>query len=219
MSEPNIKLFKFRDDFDRDTHITLCAASIEGIRDHLGKQWQDLLKPARQRDLRLREARNLVKHLIRVASESADFYRTVDFITRSAATTVEAARVANAGKALVGHLQPSSELTHEHMVPGEAVMRELLHAPAGMPLAEVLEPLTYRALVCKKSELHKLDSPDLRSALPWVGQTRLAGAPEKLARVQGTNALRCRWAFQRSDSSIGPGRPTKKSIRGLGFLK
>jgi hypothetical protein len=71
------------------------------------------------------------------------------------------------------------------MVPGEAVMRELLHAPAGMPLAEVLEPLTYRALVCKKSELHKLDSPDLRSALPWVGQTRLAGAPEKLASVPG----------------------------------
>ena len=143
MSELDVKVFKFRDDFDLGSHITLCAISIEGIRDHLGRQWQDLLKPVRQRDTRLREARNLVKHLIRVASESADFYRTVDFITRAAAATVEAARVANDGKPLAGHLEPSRELTHEHMVPGEVVLSELVQAPAGTPLAGLLEPLTY----------------------------------------------------------------------------
>jgi hypothetical protein len=182
MSEPDTNLFRFRHDFDRAAHIALCAKSIEGIRAHLGENWEGLLKPAPKRDVRHKEARVLVKHLIRVASESADFYRTVDFITRSAATTVEKARKKNNWKPLAGHLQPSSELTHEHMVPGEAVLLALSKVPVGMPLADELEPLTYRALVCKKKDIHKLDNK-MKSTLPPVEQTRLVNQPEKLASV------------------------------------
>ncbi|MEX5746210.1 hypothetical protein [Massilia sp. X63] len=179
MNQPDIKLFKFRDDFERAGQIGLCATSIEGIRAHLGADWQELAKPVGKRETRLREARKLVKHLIRVASESTDFYRTVDFISRAAAATVEQARVRNQWKSLAGHLAPSAELTHEHMVPCEVVLRELAAAPAGVPLAGLLEPLTYRALVCKKKEIRTLDKPALRSRLPALAETGLAAAPPR----------------------------------------
>jgi hypothetical protein len=184
MSEPDIRQFRLRDDFDRAGHIALCATSIEGIRDHLREEdWKKLLKPASERNLKHKEARILVKHLIRVASESADFYRTVDFITRSAAITVENARKKNNWKPLAGHLQPSSDLTHEHMVPGEAVLLELARAPMDMRLAEVLAPLTYRALVCKKKEIQKLDKAGMKSTLPPLEQTRLAAKPGAAASI------------------------------------
>jgi hypothetical protein len=173
MNKLDISKFQFRDNFERADHTKLCAVSIEGIRTHLGARWSALFRPTAERDPQLREARKLVKHLVRVASESTDFYCTVDFITRSAAITVEKARKKNNWKALAGHLQPSSELTHEHMVPGEVVMAALSEAPPDRPLFEVLEPLTYRALVCKKKDIHRLDK-EMRSTLPKIEQTRLA---------------------------------------------
>jgi hypothetical protein len=184
MNEPDITLFKFRHDFDRASHIALCATSIEGIRAYLGKDWDALSRPLVDSDTRLREARKLVKHLIRIASESTDFHCTVDFITRSAALTVDAARRAHKkGQSLAGHLEPSPDITHEHMVPGAEVLRELVRTPATMPLKDVLEPLTYRALVCKKTDITLLDKPELKSALPPVEGTRLAAKRKKLASL------------------------------------
>lgn len=119
-------------------------------------------------------AARVVKHPVRVAGESTDFYCTVDFITLPAALTVENARKRNGGKPLASHLAPSADLTHEHMVPCEVVLQELVRAPAGQPLAYVLEPLSYRALVCKKKEIRALESGAMRSALPPVSNTRLA---------------------------------------------
>lgn len=174
MKSPDTKLFRFRNDFKRDAQIALCATSIESVRTHLGSDWHELLKPVAERAPHLREARKLVKHLVRVAGESTDFYCTVDFITLPAALTVENARKRNGGKPLASHLVPSADLTHEHMVPCEVVLQELVRAPAGQPLADVLEPLSYRALVCKKKEIRALDSGTLRSALPPVSETRLA---------------------------------------------
>jgi hypothetical protein len=179
----DISEFRFRRDFDRDYHITLCATSIQGIRTCLGATlWKNLHLPVKERDVKHKEARMLVKHLIRVASESADFYRTVDFITRSAAMTVEKLRQANKLQSRSGHLKPSADLTHEHMVPGEAVLRILTTADPDVPLAEILAPLTYRALVCKKQDIGNLDKY-MKSTLPSLEQIRQAGKSDRLASL------------------------------------
>jgi hypothetical protein len=65
------------------------------------------------------------------------------------------------------------------MVPCETVLKELVEAPADASLFEILDPLTYRALVCKTTERPLLDATALKSALPPLDKTRLAKSVRK----------------------------------------
>lgn len=180
MNPPDTGKFPFRRDFEREEQTRLCAAAIEGIRLHLGSNWQQLCVPAADRNPRLRAARRLVKNVIRVAGESTDHQRTVDFITLAAAQSIDAARLAHkTGRSLAGHLADTTCLSHEHMVPCETVLKELVEAPADTSLFEILDPLTYRALVCKTTERPLLDATALKSALPPLDKTRLAKSVRK----------------------------------------
>lgn len=175
MTPPDTSKFPFRRDFEREEQTRLCAAAIEGIRLRLGSDWQNLCIPTADRNPRLRAARKLVKGVIRVAGESTDHQRTVDFITLAAAQSIDAARLSHKkGASLAGHLSDTTCLSHEHMVPCETVLKELVEAPADTSLFEILDPLTYRALVCKTTERPLLDAKPIKSALPPLEKTRLA---------------------------------------------
>lgn len=190
MNPPDISKFPFRRDFEREEQTRLCAAAIEGIRLRLGSDWQKLSVPAADRNPQLRAARKLVKAVIRVAGESTDHQRTVDFITLAAARSIDAARLAHIkGESLAGHLSDTTYLSHEHMVPCETVLMALVEAPADTSLFEVLDPLTYRALVCKTTERPLLDSKPIKSGLPPLDITRLAKSVGKEAVAPAFKAL------------------------------
>lgn len=136
--------------FDRDAHLALCAGQLELLRRTLGDKWR-LLGQAKARQAGIAEAKNLTKGVIRVASESVDFYATVDFITHAALDRLDAMRSANGGRPLIGHLTNSDTLTHEHMVPGTVVMNTLIGLDNDAPILPVLEALSFRALVSQSS--------------------------------------------------------------------
>jgi hypothetical protein len=95
MNPPDTSKFPFRRDFEREEQTRLCAAAIEGIRLRLGSDWQKLCVPTADRNPRLRAARKLVKDVIRVAGESPDHQRTVEFIKLEEAISFDTARVSN----------------------------------------------------------------------------------------------------------------------------
>lgn len=171
----------FNNKFDRNAHISLCAMQLEAMRTALGEKWAGL----GNRSVRaegMAEAKSLVKHIIRVASESVDFYATVDFLTESSYRHLESMKNAHRQKiSLVGHLQCWNLLTHEHMVPGSEVLRAIASSP--LPVQAILEALSFRALVSgskKKngmdpaSDVYKLDTESkLKSKLPPLSDTTL----------------------------------------------
>ncbi len=168
--------------FDRDAQLRLCAAQLEILRTTLGERWPALRK-TRLRQEGLAEAKSLVKHIIRVASESVDFYATVDFVTQQAEERLARMREASNGRALLGHRKNWDQLTHEHMVPGSAVLHALTELAPGAPILPVLDELSFRALVSGSkrggavhagTDAHLLDSSSgLKQRLPEVEKTGL----------------------------------------------
>lgn len=180
--ERSIEWLAFRDNFDKDAQIRLCAQQLEVLRTAIGEKWQDLGKGG-ARGAGVAEAKALVKHVIRVASESVDFYATVDFITHRAHDHFESMRKAHPQNAsLIGHLKSWDHVTHEHMVPGSEVLKALTEGgPASRPIAPILDSLSYRALVSgskkkgardTQSDAYKLDSL-YKSKLPALSNTSL----------------------------------------------
>jgi hypothetical protein len=168
--------------FDRAAQLALCAGQLEMLRRTLGNKWP-LLGGPKPRQAGLAEAKDLAKRLIRVASESVDFYATVDFITHAAHGRLDDMRRANDGRPLIGHLKNWEKLTHEHMVPGTVVLDAVTSLPADQPILPVLDALSYRALVSRsarespdrhETDAYLLDGKDgWKSALPDVSATGL----------------------------------------------
>lgn len=153
--------------FDRDKQISLCAIQLENLRHFLGKDWWTLndtdVVPSSGRA----EEKNLAKGLIRLCSESVDYYATVDFVTEGALRELESLRLMHpTQKSLKGHLQRWDKLTHEHMTPCEVVFREITERRDGSnegPLAPLLEQLSYRALVAGTKQKGTLQGPTSES--------------------------------------------------------
>lgn len=174
----------WNEDFDRDAQLALCAGQLEALRRTLGNKWPLLGQPG-PRQAGLAEARELAKRLIRVASESVDFYATVDFVTHAAYDRLDAMRRANDGRPLIGHLKNWQQLTHEHMVPGTVVLDAVLALDAEAPILPVLDALGFRALVSRsplasaerrQTDAYLLDvGLGLKCGLPALSATALAG--------------------------------------------
>jgi hypothetical protein len=179
---PDVSWLAWNRSFDLAGQLALCAGQLEMLRQTLGPTWALLGKP-RVRQAGLAEAKFLAKHLIRVASESVDFYATVDFITHDAYARLDEMRRANGDRSLIGHLKNWDKLTHEHMVPGTAVLHAVTGLQSEEPILPVLEALSFRALISgtkRKSaaasvtEAHVLDvQHGLKSSLPATLPGRL----------------------------------------------
>lgn len=199
---PDMGMFPFRSDdvggnpggFDRDKQIRMCAQQLEALRDTQGVMWWELCKPNQPRSTGAAEMKKLIKHLIRVSSESVDFYATVDFVTRSVHQILRKAQEGHSKQlSLLGHLQLWGQFTHEHMVPGEAVF-QLITDPAHRARTNDLNAVTgdwsFRALVTGTkrrrkdekldvtTEAGKLDATDYNAALP-ISLTFIDGFDEK----------------------------------------
>lgn len=152
--------------FNLEKQLELCANQLTNIRSALGKDWAKL-SDKDQTFPNKSETKKLVKHLIRICGESVDFYATVDFITKDANTILE--NCAKVGRPRKAHLTQWDKLSHEHMVPCEAVLKELTKKDAD--ILEVLKDLSFRALVTgprrdgANNEVTRLDA-DYRSILP-----------------------------------------------------
>lgn len=163
--------------FEPAEQLALCAGQLDMLRRTLGQKWPLLGKP-RVRQAGLAEAKFLVKHVIRVASESVDFYATVDFITANAYERLDDMRRANGDRSLIGHLKNWDKLIHEHMVPGTVVLQAVCRLKPDEPILPVLEALSFRALVsgtkrkhagASATDAHLLDVEcGLKSKLPAI---------------------------------------------------
>ncbi len=154
-------------DFDIEKQISLSAKLIESLRSELHEEWDRL-----ENDNMIsnqKEIKNLVKHIIRISNESIDFPTTIDFITIGALDILKKLKSANNGVALKKHLYQWNELSHEHMVPGEAVFNELIKENA--KIFDILNLLSYRTLVTgpnrkdRENEVRSLDK-NYQSTLP-----------------------------------------------------
>ncbi|KFI08308.1 hypothetical protein [Massilia sp. BSC265] len=178
----NVQWLAWNRSFDPAQQLAVCASQLEMLRTTLGPNWPLLDKP-RARQAGLAEVKFLAKHLIRVASESVDFYATVDFITNDAYERLDGMRRASGDRSLIGHLKNWDELTHEHMVPGTAVLHAVCGLKPDAPVLPVLDALSFRALVSgtkRKStgnnatDAYLLDVEyGLKSKLPSVLPSRL----------------------------------------------
>lgn len=147
-------------DFDHDEQARLCARHLELLRNDLGDAWWDYPKDERRQAVRrnganspkgswTREHVGLAGHLIRHAGESADFPLTVDFVTAATLEHIQVAHTASRRRTS-GNLKQWSLFTHEHMVPGQAVLRLITdekHPASHGELQPFLAALSLRALV------------------------------------------------------------------------
>lgn len=129
--------------FNRARHLAQCAKHLEQIRAELGNHWPALNNDSQEFPNKP-ETKKLVKHLIRTCSESVDFYATVDFMTTGVCTILQKSAGAKGG-AKKAHLRQWSTMSHEHMVPGEVILKELLQPNADIQY--ILNALSFRALV------------------------------------------------------------------------
>jgi hypothetical protein len=153
------KLNFFRQDFDHDGQALLCARHLELMREGLGTNWWEFPRESQKVARRgsvgwvegpwSREHISLAGHLIRHAGESADYPATVDYITRDVLGHIQVSR-ATSKRRVIGHLRQWGVFTHEHMVPGQAVLRLITDKeyPANRgELCPLLASLSLRALV------------------------------------------------------------------------
>jgi hypothetical protein len=155
------------DNFEMTNKVAFCAKLLDVLRSELKGDWNKLgnseVFPNRA------ETKSLVKHIIRISSESVDFPATVDFITEAVLEILQKSKEDNKGNALKSHLYQWKKLSHEHMVPCEAVLVELCKQTS--EISEVLNMLSFRALVTgpnRKGQLNEVRTldKDYSSELP-----------------------------------------------------
>lgn len=128
--------------FDHDYQIGLSAKLLEFIRDDLLKdEWSDLRLVTPTKPLvHGREKKNVIKALIRISSESRDYQKTVDFVTKNA---LERMRINNRGTVTF-----EKGLSHEHMVPCEVVFARTNTLPSDeSDLSFLMKRMGFRALI------------------------------------------------------------------------
>jgi hypothetical protein len=160
-------------DRDIDSQVSTCATLLKELHDHIGeKRWHALQIKRRGAANGDSELKFIVSHLIRWSSESVDCHRTVDFITRKAYEIIR--QMANNEPPTNSHwIDAKKKLTHEHMVPCEAIFQLITSTDFPVTsdsLTKSLRTYGYRALVQGKntqsdSEAQKLDS-DWKKKLP-----------------------------------------------------
>jgi len=162
--------------FDRRSQIERCAYLLTSLRDRLGDRWWELFVQERNSEIK-----DIVKSLIRISSESLDFARTVDFITKKVLNELEAKRNAHKQKkACRGHITGLKTFSHEHMVPGEWIFKAITDPTCKDSLGSLeslLDEFGFRALVfgrnkkvrgekSPQSETTKLDEKEFRCTIP-----------------------------------------------------
>jgi hypothetical protein len=146
---------------DVDKQVSTCATLLKQVHDHIGEErWRALRTKRRGAANGDSELKFIVSHLIRWSSESVDCYRTVDFITEATYTIIRESAPTHSG-----WNDAKKALTHEHMVPCEAIFQWITSpgfAVTTESLTELLKHCGFRALVQGKnkqpdSEIQKLD--------------------------------------------------------------
>ena len=157
------KASHFRVDFDYDGQIKVCAQQLETLRRDFSDTWGSLLGGEGFR----KEFKLIAKLLIRISSESHDHRATVDFVTKKAQLHLKNRSDENSGKIKKDHLDGSTDLAHEHMVPVQVAL-EYLVSLQGQALTEPLKNIGYRALIDKPDAHGVLDRGGslLRQKLP-----------------------------------------------------
>lgn len=214
-----LKLFR---QFDHNEQAKLCARHLELLRADLASAWWAYPKEERRQSARrgganwiegpwTREQVGLAGHLIRHAGESADFPATVDFVTRATLEHIKASLGASR-KRTTGNLKQWGLFTHEHMVPGQAVLRLLTdadHPGSRGDLQPLLSALSLRALVTgtkrkrtegwTRQEINALDArwsdnlPTPADIQGWQGALRLVEVPAQyygLMRYEAAGLLK-----------------------------
>lgn len=196
----------FRKDFSHEDQVRLCASHLEVMRKDMGEEWwefsafkevkwsRNTVSASGTQNKWSRERVSLAGHFVRHACESADFPATVDFVTKKALGVINASKELYP-KRQIGNLTQWDLLSHEHMVPGGAVLRLLTrkgYPPAVGPVYDLLLPLSFRALVTgtkKKSkdvsgdtEIGKLDGR-FPSRLPLLAEVPGCEGLENLDEV------------------------------------
>jgi len=138
----------------RHSQMELCGKLLTHARDVLLKdEWGDKKLSTSKK--------TVLKDLIRKSSESADFRKTVDFVTPNALNLM---RVNSQNE-----ISFEEGLSHEHMMPCEAVFKKILQTP-NIDIFEFLKTTGFRALVSRvdasPSENDKLDANGMKSNLP-----------------------------------------------------
>lgn len=118
----------------------MCAGIINNRLAAFDDAKKDELKKARGLSDELKDEKKLLKLMIRIASESHDHLRTVDFISEEAINQLN--------KNILNKEKLNHELSHEHVVPCEVVYQEMLAHPN--KIQHILKSLSYRALISSK---------------------------------------------------------------------
>lgn len=172
----------FRQDFDHELQISLCARHLDLMRRTMRKRWTEV-----GANVWSREEVDLAAHFIRHASESRNHLSTVDFVSADAAASIKAAYDGRSNRARgFGHLN-HAHLTHEHMVPGKAALEILsCRGTSLQSVTALLRGVSLRAIITKR-ERDRLDNwkvisgKKLKSHLPQItdikGWKRSASEP------------------------------------------
>jgi hypothetical protein len=209
----------FRRDFEHEDQVQLCARHLELMREDMGDEWGTwtLVKPGNRLKALITPSRtgwtleriDLAGHFVRHASESSDHEATVDFITYKTLDIIKRSRALYPRRKKRGyHLNQWKLFTHEHMVPGAAVLRVLTdpgYTPNQGRLYELLSAMSFRALVTgtkskredanADNELAQLDTlyssrlPEPKDVPGWLGPLSLHQVPA------------CHYAFMRYDAA------------------
>jgi hypothetical protein len=156
----------------RAIQIATCSAAILSIKTHLGERWWQLGDAHARRTLGLNATKLLVKHLIRVADESADHERTVTFASQLALGVCATRRTRKSNT--VTKEKTERMTTHEHMVPCEFIFQVITDKRNRERLtnlreiADVLDVLCCRALISTRERVKLDDKDKFRHTLPKI---------------------------------------------------
>jgi hypothetical protein len=192
----------FRQDYSHDEGVRLYARHLEVLRDDMGAGWWRLAEERAAGGKRARRGSRpagawsperiaFAGLLIRCASESTDHAATVDFVTKGALAHIRQS-AADHPRRTIGNLTQWGLFTHEHMVPGGAVLARLTDPefPRNRgPLQTLLAELSWRALVTGTKRRRPKDTSNFE-----VGQldgewSNRVPAPAELVDWRGPSLL------------------------------
>ncbi len=117
--------------FDRKAQIAFYAKLLEWLRTEARDTWWQLNEKVRGAKDGSSERKFIVSKLIRWSSESADFARTVDFVTKRTYRILKQQANPN-GHIKLGVVTSLKGFSHEHMVPCEAIF-QIITTKSGSP--------------------------------------------------------------------------------------
>lgn len=168
--------------FDRGRQLAISARRLEHLRAAWPSEWLGVRNAAAMSRLNspeqrgVREFRNRISVDIRVADESADFLRTVAFVSRQVVQTLKADTDGAATKLKYSHLD-RKRFAHEHGVPGGVVAKILVDEKnSECAIRTVLDALSVRSLLDRDKEAKAIDRV-YKSYLPAAIVTSAGAIP------------------------------------------